>query len=105
MLAKEKDFPRDFFFRKVGLIRVVWGDQFDDFKLFPDSQNNLGQAQNQRHQGVGQGQGLPPRIDFNVMIGVVQVYQFSHLKVFPDSHNHLGQVQHQRERHQGVSQG
>ena len=33
--------------------------------MLPDSQNNLGQAQHQRYQGLGQGQGLPQGLIFS----------------------------------------
>ena len=68
--------------------------------------NGGGQAQYQRHEGVGQGQGLPQGYIFFgkvALIGVVQGNQYDILKLFPDSQDHLGQAQHQR--HQGVGQG
>ena len=32
--------------------------------MFPDSQDHLGEVQPQRHQGVGQEQGLSQRVNF-----------------------------------------
>ena len=32
--------------------------------MFPDSQDHLGEVQHQRHQGVGQEQGLPQGVNF-----------------------------------------
>ena len=32
--------------------------------MFQDSQDHLGEVQPQRHQGVGQEQGLPPESEF-----------------------------------------
>ena len=34
------------------------------FKVFPDIQDHLGEVQPQRHQGVGQEQGLPQGVNF-----------------------------------------
>ena len=56
-------------------MRVVEDDYIAHFKVFPDGQDHLAEVQCQRHQGVGQDQGLPQRVNFwenFALIGVVQ---------------------------------
>ena len=43
---------------------VVKDDYIGHLKVFLDSQDHLGEVQSQRHQGVGQEQGLPQRVNF-----------------------------------------
>ena len=68
------DIPRNQFFGKVVEAKVVQHVKLGWFKVFPDVQDHLGEVQPQRHQGVGQEQGLPQRVNFwkITVIGVVQ---------------------------------
>ena len=43
---------------------IIQDDHNGHIKMFPDSQDHLGEVQPQRHQGVGQEQGLPQRVNF-----------------------------------------
>ena len=58
------DIPRDWFFGKVVEAKVVQHVKLGWFKVFPDIQDHLGEVQPQRHQSVGQEQGLPQRVNF-----------------------------------------
>ena len=58
------DTPRNQFFGKVVEAKVVQHVKLGWFKVFPDIQDHLGEVQPQRHQGVGQEQGLPPESEF-----------------------------------------
>ena len=58
--------------------------------MFLDSQYHLGEVQHQRHQGAGQEQELPQRVNF--WIRVAQDDYDGHFKVFLDSKGHLGKV-------------
>ena len=87
------------------MLRIVQDAYNGHFKVCLDSQDHLGEVQHQRHQGVGQEQGLPQRVNFckkNALLGIVQDGYNGHFKVFLDSQDHLGEVQPQR--HQGVGQ-
>ena len=53
------DIPRNQFFGKVVETRVVQHVKLGWFKVFPDIQDHLGQAQGHRQPGVGQEQGRP----------------------------------------------
>ena len=57
-----------------------------------DSQDHLGEVQHQRHQGVGQEQGLPQRVEQIALIRVVQDHYDGHSNVFLDTQGHLGEV-------------
>ena len=60
-----------------------------------DSQDHLGEVQHQRHQGVGQEQGLPQRANLwkkITLIRVVQDHYDGHSKVFLDRQGHMGEV-------------
>ena len=46
------------------MFRIVQDEHNGHFKVFPDSQDHLGEDQHLRHQGVGQEQGLPQRVNF-----------------------------------------
>ena len=41
------------------LLNIVQDDHNGHIKMFPDSQDHLGEVQPQRHQGVGREQVLP----------------------------------------------
>ena len=58
------DIPRNQFFGKVAEAKYVQHVKLGWFKFFPDIQDHLGEVQPQRHQGVGQEQGLPQRENF-----------------------------------------
>ena len=58
------DIPRNQFFGKVVEAKVVQHVKLGWFQVFPDIQDHLGEVQPQRHQGVGQEQGLPQRVNF-----------------------------------------
>ena len=60
-----------------------------------------------KHQGVGQGQGLPQGMIFweSCNKKVVKHDQNDHLKVIPDSQDYLANVQHQRDQCVGKGQG
>ena len=49
---------------KVVVTKAVENEKLGWFKVFPDIQDHLGEVQPQRHQGVGQEQGLPQRVNF-----------------------------------------
>ena len=75
--------------------------------MIPDSQDHLAEVQHQRHQGVGQEQGLPQRAHFWIIglinvLGIIKDHYKGNFKVLLDSQGHLDEVQHQR--HQGVGQ-
>ena len=53
------DIPRNQFFGKVVETRVVQHVKLGWFKVFPDIQDHLGQAQGHRQPGVGREQGRP----------------------------------------------
>ena len=55
------DIPRNQFFGKVVLAKVVQHVKLGWFKVFPDIQDHLAEVQRQRHQGVGQEQGHPQK--------------------------------------------
>ena len=94
MWAKGKDFPRDLFSGKVIVIRVVKHDNIGHLKVFPDSKDQLGQVQHQRHQGVCQEHGIPNILIFCkfVRINIVKHDDIGHPKVFADSLDHLGYI-------------
>ena len=58
------DTPRNQFFGKVVEAKVVQYVKLGWFEVSPDIQDHLGEVQPQRHQGVGQEQGLPQRVNF-----------------------------------------
>ena len=58
------DVPRNQFSGKVVEAKVVQHVRLGWFEVFPDIQDHLGEVQPQRHQGVGQEQGLPQSINF-----------------------------------------
>ena len=78
--------------------------------MFADSQDHLGEVQPQRHQGVGQEQGLPQRVHFWIIalinvLRIIKDHYKGNFKVFLASQYHLGEVLLQRlQRHQGVGQ-
>ena len=53
------DIPRNQFFGKVVETRVVQHVKLGWFKVLPDIQDHLGQAQGHRQPGVGREQGRP----------------------------------------------
>ena len=57
-----------------------------------DNHDHLGEVQHQRHQGVGQEQGLPQRVEQIALIRVVQDHNDGHSNVFLDTQGHLGEV-------------
>ena len=93
------------------LFKIVQDDHDGHFKVFPDSQDHLGEVQPQRPQGVVQEQGLPPESEFlgklhqYRLFKIVQDDHDGHFKVFPDSQDHLGEVQPQRPQGAGQEQG
>ena len=58
------DVPRNQFFGKVVETRVVQHVTVGWFKVFPDIQDHLGQAQGYRQPGVGREQGRPQGLIF-----------------------------------------
>ena len=89
------------------MFKIVQDDHNGHIKLFPDSRDNLGEVQPQRHPGVGQEQGLPQGVNFwknCINIGCSLLFRMimMAISICPDSQDHLGKVQPQR--HQGVGQ-
>ena len=58
------DIPRNQFYGKLVLAKVVHHVKLGWFKVFPDIQDLLGQAQGHRQPGVGQEQGRPQGLIF-----------------------------------------
>ena len=90
------------------MFSIVQDDCNGHFKVCPDSQDNLGEVQPLRHQGVGQDQGLPQRVNFlksciyRGYSGLFRMIIMAISRCLKDSQDHLDEVQHQR--HQGVGQ-